>query len=362
MDATGTEHEEMATAEADKPHFNSLHIQSDSGLMNLSKPIFENGRYRNPWDTWRFNSLWNSIKFIRGGENKEEPKIEELDRTLPIIKPNFEEFCIPPTTGVRYMWIGHASTLVQVDGVTILTDPIFSNRCSPVQFMGPKRYRDPPCTIDELPHIDIVVISHNHYDHLDLFSVETLNRKYGKNLRWYVPVGIGKWMSDRGCENVVELSWWDEDIFTGRSEVKVVCTPCQHWCKRTVLDTNKALWSSWAVIGPKHSFFFGGDTGYCEAFKEIGWKYGNFTLAALPIGCFKPSWFLSPQHVGPQEAVQIHRDIKAVKSVGIHWGTFKMMAHEHYLEPRETLTEEVSKAGLKPDDFVTVNHGEIYVF
>ena len=137
------------------------------------------------------------------------------------------------------MWIGHASILVQFDGITVLTDPIFSNRCSPSQLFGDKRYRPPPCEIEELPTVDAVVISHTHYDHLDLNSVKRLNQKFGDKLRWYVPMGTKQWMMRVGCKNVIELSWWEEDKFPGNPEIKFACTPTQHWCKRTIFDTNK---------------------------------------------------------------------------------------------------------------------------
>ncbi|XP_050413929.1 N-acyl-phosphatidylethanolamine-hydrolyzing phospholipase D-like [Patella vulgata] len=328
---------------------------------SLTKPIFVNGRFENPWKSWRKNNLKESFKFIKNGVNKQPPLKEEVERTLPIIPPDFNRFS-SSTTGIPLIWIGHATVLVKIDNITVLADPIFSSRCSFVQFLGPKRYRDPPCQIKDLPKIDAVVISHNHYDHLDLSSVKELNQKYGKDLRWYVPQGMKKWMMDVGCENVVEMTWWDEQKFPDKPDVKFVCTPSQHWSKRGVTDTNKSLWCSWAVIGPKHSFYFAGDTGYCEGFKEIGEKYGPFTLSAIPIGCYIPREFLSPQHVSPSEAVEIHKDVKSLNSVGIHWGTFNMMAHEHYLAPREDLILAVEEAGLKPTEFVTVKHGELNIF
>lgn len=165
---------------------------------------------------------------------------QDLDKTLPILTPDFREFETSPSSGVRVCWLGHASVLVQFDNITVLTDPIFSHYCSPVKFTGPKRYRDAPCTVEDLPRIDAVVISHNHYDHLDVNSVQDLNKKYGEDLHWVVPMGLASWMRDCGCKNVVELEWWDKWSFPGR-EVTFVCTPSKHWCNRGIFDRNKVL-------------------------------------------------------------------------------------------------------------------------
>ena len=139
------------------------------------------------------------------------------------------------------MWIGHATVLAQLDGFTVMTDPVFSQRASVSQWLGPKRYRDPPCTIDELPKLDAVLISHNHYDHLDHGSVVALNKRFGKDLKWFVPLGLKRWFSEVGCENVVEMTWWDEQKVEGSDSkgVRVACTPCQHWCKRGAVDDNR---------------------------------------------------------------------------------------------------------------------------
>lgn len=337
--------------------------QIDDLTEALYRPIFKSGRYENPWDTWSWPriSLDGFKFFLKFGDESKVPSVKELDKTLPVLKPDFRNFETSPASGVRHMWIGHASSLVQFDGLTFLTDPVFSDRCFMVQFMGPKRYRPPPCTIDELPKIDCVFISHNHYDHLDYNSVVHLNRRFGDSLTWYVPQGMKSWMNARGCQNVVELSWWDEHIHSKESGFKMVATPCQHWCKRTATDTNKVLWSSWCVLGPKHKFYFSGDTGYCAGFSQIGRKYGPFTLATIPIGAYNPRSFLKPQHTNPEEAVMIHKDIKAQNSVGIHWGTFTLTL-EFYLEPKTLLAEEAEKHGLKKEEFVTVSHGEIKVF
>jgi len=253
-------------------------------------------------------------------------KHEELEQNLPVLTPDSSVLSSPPLDDIQVTWLGHASVLVQMDGLNILTDPVFSGFCGPNQFMSFKRYRPAPCSVDKLPNIDAVCISHTHYDHLDLKSVKDLNRRFGECVHWFVPMGLKSWMSNIGCKNVTELEWWEEMEFlkpkSNGNATKFVFTPTQHWCRRTLMDENKVLWGSWTVIGPKHRFFFAGDTGYCKGFKQIGKQYGPFDFAAIPIGAYKPRWFLHFQHVDPTEAVCIHEDIQSHHSLGIHWGTF----------------------------------------
>ena len=174
-----------------------------------------------------------------------------------------------------------------MDGLNILTDPNFSMYAGPSKWLSMKRYRPPPCSVDALPKINAVCISHDHYDHLDFNTVKDLNARFEDELHWFVPKGLRKWMIDSECQNVTELEWWEEAEFPG-SSVKFIFTPTQHWCRRSVNDQNKVLWGSWTVVGPKHRFFFAGDTGYCRGFKQIGNKFGPFDFAAIPIGAYKP--------------------------------------------------------------------------
>ncbi|CAL1537625.1 unnamed protein product [Lymnaea stagnalis] len=331
------------------------------GINTLPMPIFENGRFQNPWRTWRRPKVSNIFRLLFCTKDDGKiPRKNVLERMLPVLKPNLLEFRSMPISGVRHLWIGHSTSLVQFDGVTLITDPMFSERCSPVQFLGVKRFRPVPCTVDELPHLDFVLISHTHYDHLDCGSVMSLNQKFGETLRWYVPMGLKEWMNDCGCMNVVEMTWWQEDVFDDNTNIKVVCTPCQHWGKRTTHDENKVLWCSWCVIGPRHSFYFSGDTAYCKVFKQIGRRLGPFTLATIPIGAYSPRNIMSNMHVDPEHAVCIHEDLRSQASIGIHWGTFSI-ASEPFMEPKELLAAEVQRRNMKPSSFFTVNHGEITI-
>ncbi|XP_075064849.1 N-acyl-phosphatidylethanolamine-hydrolyzing phospholipase D-like isoform X1 [Mixophyes fleayi] len=326
----------------------------------------KNGRFINPWPTWKPPAFWDAVKWvITEKDNSSVPSSkEELDKELPVVEPYFvqhPEFAGKTENGIRVTWLGHASVMVEMDDLIFLTDPVFSQRASPISFAGPKRFRGPPCSIEQLPIINAVVISHNHYDHLDYNTVLGLNARFGNELRWFVPLGLLNWMQSCGCENVIELDWWEQNCVPGHDEVAFVFTPCQHWCKRTPKDDNKVLWGSWAVLGPSNRFYFAGDTGYCGAFEQIGKRFGPFDVAAIPIGAYEPRCFMKSQHVNPEEAVRIHADVRAKKSIGIHWGTFAL-ANEHYLDPPIKLNEALERYGLTQDDFLVMNHGDSRLF
>ncbi|XP_054711170.1 uncharacterized protein LOC129220766 [Uloborus diversus] len=324
--------------------------------VNMQSSLCINGRFQNPWPTWSPPTLTNILKFGISKDNSKVPPKQELDLILPMVKQNFSKLSIPDD-GIRVTWIGHSTVLVQMHGLNILTDPIFSDRASPSQVVGPKRFRDPPCSIHDLPHINAVVISHNHYDHLDYNTVILLNARFGTDIRWFVPLGLQSWMQNVGCENVVELDWWEENCVPEHSDTFFVFTPAQHWSKRTLGDDNKSLWGSWCVLGPKYRFFFAGDTGYCEVFKQIGKVHGPFDLSAIPIGAYEPRWFMKYQHVNPEEAVQIHMEVRSKKSLAIHWGTF-CLANEYYLDPPVKLRNGLDKYEIPPENFFTMKHGE----
>ncbi|KAM6144753.1 LOW QUALITY PROTEIN: N-acyl-phosphatidylethanolamine-hydrolyzing phospholipase D [Phoenicopterus ruber ruber] len=315
----------------------------------------KDGKFVNPWPTWKSPTLPNILKWsLMEKNNSNVPCSKQELEELPVLKPYFvqPELAGKTGTGIRVTWLGHASVMVEMDELIFLTDPIFSQRASPTQLMGPKRFRG-PCTVEQLPRIDAVMISH-HYDHLDYNTVTSLNERFGSELRWFVPLGLLDWMQRCGCENVIELDWWEENCVPGHDAVTFVFTPSQHWCKRTATDDNKVL-CSWSVLGPWNRFFFSGDTGYCVAFEQIGKRFGPFDLAAIPIGAYEPRWFMKYQHVDPEEAVRIHIDVQAKKSVAIHWGTFAL-ANEYYLDPPVKLNEALERYGK--EDFFVLNHGE----
>jgi len=278
----------------------------------------------------------------------------ELDEALPVVKPDAEALKNPDPERIQTTWIGHATALVQMEGVTFITDPIFSERCSPFSFMGPKRIRKVPLEVEELPPISFVVISHNHYDHMDF---ETIKR-IGNKPVWYVPIGNKVFLESVGITNVIELSWWQSHQFN--EKIKVVCLPAQHWSQRMPWTKNKALWSGWGVIGQKYRTFFAGDTGYCDAFKAIGKRYGPFNMSLIPIGAYCPRDFLEPQHVNPEEAVKMHIDLKSIESIGIHWGTF-ILTDEREDEPPKVLKDALLQYKLPEDSFICTKIGEVHI-
>lgn len=241
--------------------------------------------------------------------------MQELDRTLPVLSPDKEVLDSPPPNDIQVTWIGHATVLIQMDGLNILTDPVFNHYCGIASMIGVKRYRPIPCTVDELPNIDAVCISHNHYDHLDYTTVCDLNKRFGNKIHWFVPMGLLKWMTECGCENIVELEWWEEHShpkFTEENKaVKFAFTPAQHWCRRGLNDLNEVLWGSWSIIGPQHRFFFAADSGYCQIFKQIGKRYGPFHLAAIPIGAYEPRFVHYFQMFSIIQLLRINQTVEA---------------------------------------------------
>ncbi len=250
-------------------------------------------------------------------------------------------------------WIGHSTLLIQLDGVTFLTDPTWSDRIGPFSgTVGVRRFTPPGIPFHELPSIDLVLISHDHYDHLDEPTVRRLARVF--NPRFVVPLGIKSWLQDRGIMNVSELDWGESISFKG---LQIVCTPAQHGSGRTLADSGYRLWSSWAVIGSKR-FYFAGDTGYAPHFEMIGRILGPFDLAALPIGSYSPRFIAKPIHMSPEDALQAFRDLRSAKFIGIHWGTFEL-AQEPYDEPPRRIADEVARLGLDPPSILLPRPGEV---
>lgn len=252
-------------------------------------------------------------------------------------------------------WIGHDSFLIQINGLNLLTDPHFTERASPVGWAGPARMMPPGLALAQLPHIDAVLISHNHYDHLDEGSVLALQqRQSDKPPRYFVPMGVKAWFTTREIDDVVELDWWQSAEFGGAT---FHALPVQHFSGRGPFDRNATLWCGWAVQWPDYSLFFAGDSGYSKDFRDIGERFGGFDLSLIPIGAYDPRWFMRAMHVDPEEAVQIHHDVKSRRSIGMHWGSF-VLTTEDPSEPPRRLEQAVRAAGLAQDIFSVMQHGE----
>jgi N-acyl-phosphatidylethanolamine-hydrolysing phospholipase D len=266
-------------------------------------------------------------------------------------------------------WVGHATVLAQLGGLSLLTDPIFSERASPTSLAGPRRHLPPGLALHELPHIDLVLVSHNHYDHLDAASVDALHGQAGGPPLFVVPLGLKAWLKSRGIEHAVELDWWDRHpVKTPQGEAEVVLVPAQHWSARGLNDRMRTLWGGFAVFAPDCHLFFAGDTAYSRDFQDMREHFaarqspalgGGFDIALLPIGAYEPRWFMSSQHVNVDEALKIHADLGAKRSLGVHWGTFAL-TDEPLDEPPRVLVEERRRRGIADDAFFTVAIGQTW--
>lgn len=238
--------------------------------------------------------------------------------------------------------------------MNLLTDPIWSARCSPLAFAGPRRRQPPGVAFDSLPAIDLVLVSHDHYDHLDLPTLRRL--VHAHDPQFVVPLGLGAWLKRRRVGRVVELDWWES---TSVGNVTVHAVPAQHFSGRTPWDSNRRLWAGFVVEGPSGRFYFAGDTGYGDHFARIGERFGPLRLAAIPIGAYEPRWFMSPIHIDPQQAVQAHVDVGSRQTIGIHFGTFRL-TDEPWDEPEQLVREHLALRGLEPRTFWLPRHGETF--
>ena len=310
--------------------------------MKLS-PNFESGHFVNevPTSTLNLGELWLPLKdqvVPTRGSRPSEP--------LPSVAVDMAAF--DTEAGLRVVWLGHSTVLVRIDSVTILFDPVFDEYTK--HSMGSaRRFQPSPLPREALPRLDAVVISHDHFDHLEKGTVEYLAPR---GVTFFVPLGVGALLEEWGVPNsqIVELDWWESTVIRS---VRLVCTPARHFSGRNVSSINKTLWSSWALIGPAHRLFFGGDTGYFDRLKDIGKRYGPFDLTLIPIGAYDDAW--PDVHLRPEEAVIVQKVLNAKLLCPIHWGTFDLAAHR-WREPIERLVEAAS---LEKIDLVTPQLGEV---
>lgn len=256
--------------------------------------------------------------------------------------------------GSDVVWIGHSSLLFRHKNVRVLTDPVFSERASPFSFSGPKRVVAPAYTPETLPDVDILVVSHSHYDHLDMPGLTQL-AKQQLGIRVVVPLGVGQYLTKAGFDDVTEIDWWQE---SARDGISITATPVRHWSSRSMFDRNKTLWAGFMIrFTDGYQFYFAGDTGYSDDFAETRSRLGAPDFAAIPIGAYAPRDFMRESHCTPEEAVQIFRDLEARNAVAVHWGTFKLTL-EPLAEPPQRLRTALQEAGLPDDSFRALVHGE----
>jgi L-ascorbate metabolism protein UlaG (beta-lactamase superfamily) len=255
----------------------------------------------------------------------------------------------PPASGLRAFWIGHASVYVEVDGLRLLLDPVFAERVSPLP-VGPKRFHPPPIALADLPPIDAVLVSHDHYDHLDMEAVRALA---ARGTRFFVPLGIGAHLEHWGVPlaQIEEMEWWQRKAFGG---VEFVCTPTRHYSGRSLGDRSATLWSSWSVLGPQHRFFYSGDTGYSSHFQEIGSSLGPFDVAFIKIGAYGPGAPWADIHMPPEQSVQAARELRAKRMFPVHWSTFNLAYHD-WDEPIRRAAAEARRTSV---ELVTPRLGE----
>ncbi|MCX7999402.1 MAG: MBL fold metallo-hydrolase [Leptospiraceae bacterium] len=292
-------------------------------------------------------------------------QVSRLFQDLPSLNPLDYKFEIVANDGkllrenqntLSATWIGHASLLIQIDGKNILTDPIWSERCSPVSFLGPKRYTPAGIQMENLPEIHIVLISHNHYDHMDIPTLRELERRFSP----YFLVGLknGAFLKSEGLTKVIELDWWESYTLFN---LEIHFTPTQHFSARGLWDRNKTLWGSFVVRSEKNSFYFAGDTGYFSHFQEIGKKFPNLDLAILPIGAYEPRWFMKPVHMNPEDSVQAFLDLKASYMIPMHYQTF-VLTDEALDEPLKFTKQEFEKKVGDMSRLIDLKIGETRFF
>lgn len=259
---------------------------------------------------------------------------------------------------VLLTWIGQSTVLVQIGGLNLLTDPMWGRRASPVAWAGPARLSDPGMPFEALPPLDGVLLSHDHYDHLDEPTVHRLRARF-PDVVWFVPVGYRRWFELRGVRGVVELPWWrSAELVRPAGRIRVTAVPARHWARRAPLVPEHRGWAAWTVHAPAgRSVFFGGDSGYFGGFREIGERLGPFDAVLLPVGAYEPRWFMAPAHMDPGEAVAAYLDLGGRgRLLGIHWGTFRL-TDEDALEPPSRTRRVWERAGLPPEDLLLPPHG-----
>jgi N-acyl-phosphatidylethanolamine-hydrolysing phospholipase D len=309
--------------------------------MNSAPPPHHapDGRFRNPWALgdepppgggamlrWTWDRLRHGVP--------PDPPPERIPRAAPApAVPRLAAAAGGEPGELRITWIGHSSFLVQLPGINLLTDPVFSERASPSQWFGPRRFLPPGLRLDELPPIDAVLLSHDHYDHLDAATVAGLRDRFGSARTWFTPLGYRTWFARRGVR-VVEVDWWQEAVMqlAGGVKARITALPARHWTRRGMRDTRRRLWCSWGLTSSSRRLYYGGDSGYAPSFVEIGVREGPFDVAILPIGAYEPRWFMASSHMSPEEAARAAMDLEAAEVVAGHWGTFRL-TDEDPLEP-----------------------------
>ena len=285
-------------------------------------------------------------ELLEWSRNSEDPVLSYLD-----ISSEWQDIDLANADNY-VIWIGHSTFLIKKNGFTILTDPIFSERASPFKRVGPKRLIPPALSLEDIPKIDIVTVSHNHYDHLDIDSLQRISKLHPDAV-FLVPAGDLKLLKRKKIINTYEFEWWETFSI---NNISFTFTPVQHWSKRGLFDRNKSLWGGWYIQYPDYALYHAGDTGYSKDFKDTKNKLGSPKYAFIPIGAYDPEWFMASSHVNPEDALQIMIDLEAEHAFGMHWGTF-VLTDEDTLEPPQRLRQALKNS--QDIDFQSLQPGKV---
>jgi L-ascorbate metabolism protein UlaG (beta-lactamase superfamily) len=323
---------------------------------------------RNPYYTGRQSDHFDGLRFFNTGQNATDRSLREIWRWRSTSKPAkwptnikiTQAIPSPHVDHIRITMIGHVTMLIQTKGLNILTDPVWAERASPVPFAGPKRVTAPGIAFEDLPPIDVVLISHNHYDHMDLGTLQRLHKVHQPLM--ITPLGNDTIIRKSIPKAQIKTGDWGDHIQINAT-TKVILTRANHWSSRGVKDRRMALWSGFWIETENGNIWFAGDTGYGDGtiFRDIKEKYGVPDIALIPIGAYAPRWFMSDQHVDPAEAVKIFRDVGSPRSIGMHWGTFQL-TDEARDAPKEELALALLKANIAAEQFVAAEAGNIFDF
>lgn len=292
-------------------------------------------------------SLFQVLKW-KLSKNEEKDFVEP---TANPVEPRLPQVIHPDEVFVTF--INHATVLIQFQDLTILTDPVFSDYIGPFSLLSCNRFQDPGMSLERIPKIDLVLISHNHYDHLDLPSIRQIQKR--DHPLFVVPLKNGTLLKEAGVEKCIELDWWESYLFNPKHKISL--TPAQHWSARGLFDANRALWGGFVLENDFIKLFFAGDTGYASHFREIFQRFGAMDVALLPIGCYQPRWFMQEAHMDPAEAVTAHLDLQSSMSIGIHFGTFKL-ADEGVMKPATQLIQVLNQNKIPLSRFIAPQNGQ----
>jgi N-acyl-phosphatidylethanolamine-hydrolysing phospholipase D len=316
------------------------------------------GGFRNPWPSAQMHGFLDFLKWSlierRRNLRRPDPDPSAFTRVAPA-------YSVPRGAPDLFTitWVGHTSFLIQIAGLNLLTDPVWSDRASPVQFAGPRRWVPPAVDFDRLPPIDAVILSHDHYDHLDSSTVSRLAERYPA-AKWYAPLGVGDFLRRQGARDVIERDWWEESAL---GDLRLTCLPAQHFSGRTLGKRNSTLWCGWALRTEDNSLFFAGDTALHPEYGSIATRCGPFDVAILPIGAYEPRWFMGSVHMNPEDCIDAVDQLETgqhgarLVMAAAHWGTFKL-TDEPMDEPPARMRERWRAAGRDSEDLWIMQHGE----